>query len=113
MALSDSLLKIWIWTKITLLVLVVLYTVAFAWSNSDETINVWLFFGREPQVNVLVALLGAFALGSLMTILIRAVFSTVRQMRKSRERTRTHRLEREIADMRTKASTLRTREPEA
>lgn len=110
MAFSDVLLKVRIWTKIILLALVVLYTLAFAFSNSDEDINVWLFFNREPRVNVLVALLGAFVLGSLMTVLIRMVYSTLGQFRASRERTRTHRLEREIADMRTKATTLRTRE---
>lgn len=112
MALSDSLLKLWIWTKIILLALVVIYLLAFAWSNSgdDKQVLVWLFFGREPKVNVLVALVGAFALGSLTTILIRTVFNTVRQMRSARDRDRTARLEREIADMRTKASTLRTRQ---
>jgi uncharacterized integral membrane protein len=112
MALPQPLLKAWIWTKIVLLALVVLYTMLFAFKNSDEDITLWLFVAREPTVNVLVALLGAFALGALVTALLRTVISTVRQMRTARDRNRTLRLEREIADMRTKAATLRTREAE-
>ena len=112
MAISDALLKTWIWTKVVLLALVVLYTMAFAFWNSDEEITLWLFVGREPRLNVLVALLGAFALGALVTALLRTVISTVRQFQRSKERNRTLRLEREIADMRTKASTLRTRPEE-
>lgn len=110
MALSASLLRVWIWTKIILLGLVLLYTIIFVFANSDEQINVWLFPGTEPTVNVLIALLGAFILGSLLTILVRLVLNTLRQMRTASARDRTDRLEREIAEMRTKAATLRTRE---
>jgi len=112
MALPQVLLKTWIWTEIVFLGLVVLYTMVFALNNSDEDITLWLFLGKEPRMNVLIALLGAFALGALVTALLRTVISTVRQMHTARERTRTLRLEREIASMRTKANTLRTREPE-
>ncbi len=110
MAIPDVILKVRIWTKIILLGLVVLYTLLFVWNNSDEQIDVWLFFNTNPRVNVLIALLGAFVLGAMMTVLARMVWNTVAQMRTVSERNRTARLEREIADMRTKAGSLRTRE---
>ena len=111
MALSDTLRKVWIWSKIGLLALILIYTLFFVGFNSGEHIKLWLSFWHEPTVPMLVALLGAFLLGSLLTILVRTVFTTLRQIRKTREHDRTSRLEREIAEMRTKASVLRTREP--
>lgn len=110
MALSASLLRIWIWAKIILLGIVLLYTLLFVFKNSSEGMELWYFPNRIAPVPVLVALIGAFLLGSLLTILVRLVFNTIRQMRSARDRDRTARLEREIADMRTKASTLRTRQ---
>lgn len=106
---SDTFLKIRIWAKIILLALLVLYALLFLFKNS-QPVSLWLFFGFEIQsINVILALLGAFLLGSLTTIAVRMVFKTVTQVRNSRDRGRTERLEREIADMRTKAATLQTR----
>lgn len=110
MALSASILRTWIWLKIVLLAVVLLYTLLFVFKNSSDTVALWFFPSRTAQVPVLVALMGAFMLGSLLTILVRLVVNTIRQMRTARDRDRTARLEREIAEMRTKAATLRTRE---
>ena len=106
---SDTLLKIRIWAKIILLAILVVYTLLFLFLNSDQT-DLWLFFGTTIRTNVIVALLGAFLLGALTTIAVRMVLKTVQQMRLSRDRGRTDRLEREIADMRTKSARLQTRE---
>lgn len=106
---SDTLLKIRIWSKIIVLVLLVVYMLLFLFKNS-QPVNLWLFFGVEiERINVILALLGAFVLGSLTTIAVRMVYRTIAQIRQSQERGRTERLEREIADMRTKAGSLQTR----
>ena len=101
---ADTLLKVRIWVKVVLLSLVGIYTLLFIFLNARQEIGMWLFFGVRPTVNVLVALLCAFLLGSLLTLLARTLATTVRQVRDSRERARTQRLEREVADMRVKAA---------
>jgi uncharacterized integral membrane protein len=103
------LLKIRVWTKVVLLGLVAIYTLLFIFLNTGQSIDVWLFFGVEPRMSVLLALAGAFVLGSLVTLLVRTVVKTVQQVKVARERGRTQRMEREIADMRTKASSLQSR----
>jgi uncharacterized integral membrane protein len=110
MALSGKVLRAWIWAKLTLMALVLIYTTLFVYNNSGATIELWYFFNRSSQVPQLLALVGAFLLGGLLAMLIRMVAKTIRQMRRATEQERTERLEREIAEMRTKASTLRTRE---
>lgn len=106
MAVSDTLLKIKIWTKVTLLSLAAIYTALFLILNNGEKVSVWLFFGQEPRTSLVVALIAAFALGSLLTLLVRMVFTTVRQIRTSRDRTRSKMLEAEIKDMRQKTASL-------
>ena len=106
---SDTLLKIRIWTKVAALALMLVYTLLFIFKN-NEPVRVWLFFNTDPQISLLVALLGAFLLGALLTLLVRTIVTTVRQIRSARERDRSVRLEREIAEMRTKAASLQTRE---
>lgn len=106
---SDTLLKIRIWAKIILLVLVLVYTLLFVFFNQRDVV-LWYFpFADRATVPVLVALIGAFILGAMLAVLIRMVLKTVTQIRDSRDRGRTERLEREIADMRTKAGSLQTR----
>ena len=109
MAVSDKLLKIRIWTKVIALAVAGLYTLVFLLQNTGEQVELWLFFGVAPTMSLLVAMLSSFLLGALLTLLVRMVIKTVRQMQKARERGRTQRLENEIRDMRTKASTLQTR----
>lgn len=107
---SDTLLKIRIWLKVILLALLVLYAIVFVWLNSGEYIDLWLFpTVTIEQLNVFVALVGAFLLGALLTVLVRTILTTVRQIRQSRERGRTQKLEREIADMRVKSNQLQQR----
>ena len=107
---SDTFLKIRIGAKIAVLVIVLLYSLLFILLN-NRPVELWLapFVGRV-DTSLLVAVLGAFVLGALLAVLVRMVFTTVRQIRVRHERQRTERLEHEIQDMRTKASTLQTRE---
>ena len=108
---SSTLLKIRIWTKVTLLALLLIYLAAFVFRNRGETLSLWLFPTVSfENVNTLLALLIVFLLGALFALLIRTIFSTVRQIRESRQRSRAQKLEREIVDMRTKSSKLQARQ---
>ena len=98
-----------IWAKVLLLAVVLVYFLLFLYFNSQDVV-LWLFPGTQFQTNMVVALLGAVVLGSLLTLLVRMVAVTLRQVRQRRDRVRTDKLEREITDMRTKAASLKTRE---
>jgi uncharacterized integral membrane protein len=102
-------LKIKVWTKVTIAVALFIYAVVFVYQNSARPVQPWFWFGREPQTSVLILVLCAFLLGVVGTILFRTTFKTLRQLRNLAERTRAERLEREMAEMRTKAAMLRSR----
>lgn len=102
-------LKIRIWTKGILAVLLLIYILAFIWNNSGQSVKFWWFFGQEPETSLLAFTFFTFLFGVMITLLVRAAFKTLRQLREYREKNRTARLEREVADMRTKASMLKTR----
>ena len=108
----DLFLKIRIGAKIAVLALVAIYSLAFILMN-NTTVDLWLmpFTGGAIKTSLLVAVLGAFVLGALLALLIRMVFTTVRQIRARRERQRTERLEHEIEEMRAKTATLQTVRP--
>ena len=106
---STVLLKIRIWAKITVLAVVVIYSLLFMLLNSED-VNLWLFPGTRVKTSLLVAILGSFVLGALLAVLVRMAITTVRQMRVAGERRRAEQLEREIGDMRAKTATLQTRE---
>jgi hypothetical protein len=101
---SDTLLKIRVYTKLALLAIVALYATLFILLNYSERIDVWLFFGTSPNLNAIVALAVAYALGALTMLLARTALTTWTQWKVARERGRTQRLEREVADMRTAAA---------
>ena len=105
MAASDTLLKIRIWTKTILFAIVALYALLFLLFNLSQRISLWLFFGVEiADVNAMLALVIAFLLGGLLTLLVRMIFTTLSQMRQARDRGRSDRLEREISEMKMKSS---------
>jgi hypothetical protein len=102
-------LKVWVWTKVTLVGLLLLYLLAFIFENSQKMVTPWFWFGVEPSTNVLFLSLYAFLAGVLTTILLRTTFATLRQLRELRERQRADRLEREVSDMKAKAAMVRTK----
>ena len=51
----------------------------------------------------------AFLFGVIVAILVRMMFKTIHQVRDMRNRSRTERLEREVADMKAKAAMLQTK----
>jgi uncharacterized integral membrane protein len=103
-------LKIRVWTKSILAVLILAYLLAFMFANSGKTVTFWYFFGQEPQTSLLFFTLFTFLFGVIVTLLVRAFFKTMRQIRELREKNRVAKLERENADMRSKAAMLKTRE---
>jgi hypothetical protein len=103
-------LKIKIWTKALIFGALVVYTLVFLLKNSDENANIWYwFFKPKYEVSVLLLTFFAFVAGVIGTLLVRTTFTTIRQIREARARSRTDRLEREVADMKSKAAMLKTK----
>jgi len=103
-------LKIKVWTKVALFALLFVYVLAFIFKNIEPRVDLWVWFFKPPiNLSVLLLALVSFLIGVLGTILSRTTFKTLRQVRNLRERTRGERLEREMAEMRTKAAMLRSR----
>ena len=99
---NASLLKVWVWAKIALFALIVVYILYFVIANYEEMATVSYFPGRAFRSSVLLLGLLTFLLGGLTTLLVRTTLATLRQIRGVRDRAKTDRLEREVAEMRTK-----------
>ena len=103
-------LKIKIWTKVALLVFVTIYLLTFIFKNSDEPAKFWYWFWKpDLETSILYFTLLTFFAGVLTTVLVRMMFKTVHQVREMRNKARTERLEREVADMKAKAAMLQTK----
>ena len=102
-------LKIKVWTKAILFGAVLIYALLFIYNNSGEPVNFWWWFSRTHPTSVFFLTAGAFLAGIVFTILVRTSWKTWRQIRTMRERNRTGKLEREMADMKAKAAMLQTR----
>jgi uncharacterized integral membrane protein len=106
---SNLWLKIWIWTKLVITALLVLYVLVFVIVNSDHRAQFWYWPGHEPETSILVLVFFSFGGGAAVALLLRTIIKTLRQIRGARERSRTVRLERDIEQMKAKASMLQTR----
>ena len=103
-------LRIKVWTKVALFALLTVYVLAFIFKNIGPRVDLWVWFFTPPiNLSVLLLALVSFLIGVLGTVLSRTTYKTIRQLRDLREKTRAQRLEREVADMRTKAAMLRPR----
>jgi hypothetical protein len=102
-------LKIKVWTKVVVFFGLLLYSGLFIVMNSARPVKPWFWFGRDPDTSVLILVLCAFLTGVVGTILLRTTFKTLRQVREMRERGRADRLQREMEQMKAKASRLRSR----
>ena len=102
-------LKVKIWTKTLVVGALVLYALLFILNNSGQAVKFWYWFRREYETSMLVLILITFLAGVVGTLLVRTTISTLRQIREARARSRTDRLEREVADMKTKAAMLKTK----
>ena len=108
---TDTWLKIKFWTKLTVTALVTLYIAIFIAKNSERKTQFWYWFYRDYEVPILILAAVSFLTGVLSAILIRTTVRTMRQFRDLRARSRTEKLEREIADMKVKAAMLQTKSP--
>ena len=108
---SNVWLRIRVWTKIILFFLAGIYVLAFLLMNSGQSVSyLWVFPTYEFKgISVLVLMFMAFAIGVVGTLLVRMTFTTLRQFRELRERSRLQRIERQLADEKTKAGRLHTR----
>jgi len=102
-------LRIRIWSKVTLVALLFLYVILFTFFNAQEKVRFWYWFRHQPQTNLLVLVLCTFLAGVIGALLVRTTFRTIHQVRDLKARNRSQRLDREIADIRTKAAMLQTR----
>ena len=107
--------KIKLWTRVILfgaLAIYLLIVIAMNWELKVEG-TLSLVFVKYEKPRVLVVLLVTAVLSIFGWWLIRTIFKTVRQFRTMRERNRTARLERDVADMRAKAGMLQQKESAA
>lgn len=104
-------LRIRVWTKIILFVLMGVYVLAFLLMNSGQAVRrLWVFPYREfNDISALILMFLSFAIGVIGTLLVRMTFTTLRQVRELRERSRLQRIERQLADEKAKAGRLQTR----
>jgi uncharacterized integral membrane protein len=101
-------LKIKIWTKGICAALVLLYLLIFVIENNQE-VTFWWWRHREIKSSSLLLLIIAFLVGVISTILLRTTLRTMKQIREVRNRSRTDRMERDLNDMKLKASRLQTK----
>jgi hypothetical protein len=108
---TDLWLKIKLWTKVGLLGIVFLFLVILLNRNWNVEVSPYvdLVFRKYDRPSFLLVAFIISILSILGWWLIVTGFKTVRQFRQARERGRTERLEREVADMKAKAAKLQTR----
>ena len=108
---SNLWLQIKAWTKGILIFLLLMYAALFIYNNSGpgKEVDFWWWFKRTHDTNVFMLALWAFLAGVLTTIIVRTTWVTWRQIREARLRSRTDKLEREMADMQSKAAMLQTK----
>jgi uncharacterized integral membrane protein len=104
-------LKIKVWTKVILVSALIAYVLLFILKNSEKPVTFWFWFGRQYDTSLLFLLFFTFLSGVLAAILVRTLFTTMRQIRELRSRGRTERMERDLADMKLKAGRLQTKPP--
>jgi uncharacterized integral membrane protein len=105
--------KVKIWTKGILIGLVVVYALVFLIMNTGQPpVELWFWYHTRLLISPLLLVFVMLVLGAVAALLVRATIHTITQIRESRERSRTHRLEREVADMKQKAGMVRTRDPD-
>jgi hypothetical protein len=101
-------LKIKIWTKILLMSIVVIYLGIFIYNNSDQPLDIWVWFGKVFHTSAL-ELIPALLLGGVFgTLVLRMAFRAIGQIRELRERNAAAKLQRDMSDIKAKAAMLQT-----
>lgn len=108
---SNLWLKIKIWFKVALVAAVLIYIILFTAKNSSEKVRFWYWFNHQPETNLLFLVICAFAAGVIATFLARTTLRTMRQISDVQQRARAQRMDRQIADIHSKAAMLQTKPP--
>lgn len=87
--------KIKLWTKGIVFGVLCLYAAFFIVENLGNRTKVWLVFGYDPDLPILIWLIFAFFTGVITNILVRAARTALRQLRELKERTLMERIQRE------------------
>jgi uncharacterized membrane protein YciS (DUF1049 family) len=106
---SNLWLRIKIWFKVTLVAAVFIYIILFTAKNSSKEVQFWYWFNHQPEANLLFLVLCSFLAGIVVSLLIRTTFRTIRQISDLQQRARAQRMDRQIADIHTKAAMLQTK----
>jgi uncharacterized integral membrane protein len=102
-------LKIKIWTKVTAAALIALYLLIFVIKNNDQKAKFWYWYNGNYEGSLLALVFFAFLIGGLVALLATTTVRTIKQIRELRARSRTAKLQAEVADMKAKAAMLQTR----
>ena len=104
-------LKIKIWFKVTAVALLVIYVIAFTAKNSSKSVEFWYWYNHTLDTTLLVLALCAFLAGVIGTLLFRTMLRTLHQVQELKERSRSQKIDRQIADIHSKAAMLQTKPP--
>jgi hypothetical protein len=102
-------LKIKIWTKIAIFSLLVIYLLIFVLENANKELIIWWWFNKEIKTSALELIPAMLLAGVLGTLVVRMAFRAVKQIRDLRHRNAEAQLQRDVHDLKTKASKLQTR----
>ncbi len=105
---NDLWLTIKAWFKGIVFVAILLYASVFIYKNNGETVHFW-YWSQPTETSVFMLASSAFIAGIIFAIILRTTWKTWRQISEIRGRSRTGKLEREMADMKAKAAMLQTR----
>lgn len=103
-------LKLWVWTKITVFVLLIIFALVFIYENKDREVVVWLWGDRHWTV--LPVLFFSCLFSVVGTLLVRTTFRTIRQIQDLKARTHAEQMAKDLADMKAKAARLQTKPSE-
>jgi uncharacterized integral membrane protein len=106
---SNAWLKVKVWTKLTVLAVVLLYLLIFVFKNSGQPVKFWYWYNSEWNTSLLYFTFFTFLAGVLVMVLARTIYKTVGQFREMRRRNEQERRDRELRELQTKAAMLQTR----
>lgn len=107
---SNAWLKAKVWTKLTILAVVLLYLLVFFIQNHGQQVVFWYWYKSTWNTSLLYFAFFTFLAGVLVTVLARTIYKTVGQFREMRRRNDQERRDRELRELQAKAAMLKTRE---
>jgi hypothetical protein len=103
-------LKIKIWTKISILTIVVVYFALFLFRNGDQPVNIWFMFGHDPlRTSALTVIALAFLAGIIGTVVFRMAYRAIRQIKDLRAKSAAAKMGKDVEQLKAKAGMLQTK----